>query len=64
MVGKIKEGKGLVYGFTVGVPQANDLGLGFAGFGSSGIVAFVERSEVINFEEISGGSCSKRHALY
>ena len=61
--GEIVEGKGLVHGLAVLVPKSNDFGLGLSGFGSSGVVALVKRSAVISFEEISGGSCSKHHAL-
>ena len=62
-VGDITEGKGLVYILAVLIPDVEDFGFGFPGLGSSGLVALDERSAVIRLEEISGGRCSKRHAL-
>mgnify|MGYP003416752925 CR=1 FL=1 len=62
-VGDITEGKGLVYFLAVLVPEVDDLGFGLSGLGSCGLVALDERSAVIRLEEISGGRCSKRHAL-
>ena len=51
--GEITEGKGLVHGLAVLIPQPDNLGLGFLGLGSSGCVALVERRAVASFEETS-----------
>ena len=58
-VGDAMEGKGLVHRLAVLVPEANDFGFGLFVFGSSGLVALVERRAVIIFEEILGGRCSR-----